>query len=325
MASFGELVRPSRVAPLVLSIAVLLGSSLSTTVARAQPADATRRASDSYELGDRLAKQGKWAEATAAFARADELAPNDTALESALEASLRADDPVVGMGLVERASRNDTSRALPVVARAKEKFASRVGAIEIACVAAASRCRVTIDGREVTTIRTWARPGAYRVAFEGAGDPVSVQVAAGETRPVSPPDVAPKTLPPPVGDAPPEASSGGVSPLWILLPGALTVGFGVTTAVFGVRTKDLERELEDRQGGRLGDYEEAREIYDDGEAAEDVTNVFLGLAIASAAATAAVTILVIVASPDGGAETPAVEARITPTAGGAAGVIRGAF
>src|SRR5687768_9390894 len=68
--------------------AVALTCALLVEAAPALAQDAKDRARVAYREGENLSRQRRYAEAARAFAEADTLVPNDTALEAALEAAL---------------------------------------------------------------------------------------------------------------------------------------------------------------------------------------------------------------------------------------------
>src|SRR5688572_26773486 len=69
-----------------------------------------------YERGTRAFGTKDYALAAREFARADAVVPSNAALEAALEASLLAGDPVLGMQLAERASGRPTDDRARAVA-----------------------------------------------------------------------------------------------------------------------------------------------------------------------------------------------------------------
>ncbi len=130
--------------------ALLAGALASLLAATAVRADdrAIGEARAAYDRGVELHRKGDHRGAATAFARADELFPSDPALEAALDASVDADDPVLGMTLVARAdTRFMDGRAFRARDRAHERFSSRVARVTIAC--AEAPCATSIDGRAV--------------------------------------------------------------------------------------------------------------------------------------------------------------------------------
>jgi hypothetical protein len=275
------------------------------------------RAGVAYTLGTKLALEQKWAEAAAEFALADALAPNDTALDAALEASIRADDAVLGMNLTERAERSPSTRALRSVAAARQKFEGRVALVEVPCVALATPCKGALDGKAIVAARTWVVPGTHSAVFESEpGREIPFEIAAGSRREVVPPPplVAPPVEPPPRAAPPPprEEPSGGVSGLWILVPAGATVAAAAVTAGFGAAFLSSKGDFEDAQGVAAPDAQQT--LIDETEAWQDRTNVMLGVSAVCAAATAAVVVAVL--ATGGEDEAPVATLYVAPSASG---------
>ncbi len=278
------------------------------------------RAGVAYTLGTKLALEQKWAEAAAEFALADALAPNDTALDAALEASIRADDAVLGMNLTERAERSPSTRALRSVAAARQKFEGRVALVEVPCVALATPCKGALDGKGIVAARTWVVPGTHSVVFESEpGREIPFEIAAGSRREVVPPPplVAPPVEPPPrPAPPPPREEPSGVSGLWILVPAGATVAAAAVTAGFGAAFLSSKGDFEDAQGVQAPDAQQA--LIDETEAWQDRTNVMIGVSAVCAAATAAVVVAVL--ATGGEDEAPVATLFVAPSASGGVSV-----
>ena len=95
----------------------VLFATLAGTAA-AQPPSPAKLA---YDEGTKAYGRGDFRGAAAAFARADALAPNDIALEAALDAAIKAHDPVLGRELLDRAKRTKAEGPLAESIRNAER------------------------------------------------------------------------------------------------------------------------------------------------------------------------------------------------------------
>jgi len=288
--------------------------SLASLAHAAPTADQTQRAKEAYANGERAASEKHWADAARAFALADELAANDTALDSAIEAARRADDAVLAMNLAERAQRSATTRSLPSVAAARKAFSARTAAIELDCVKEQPACVARIDDALALVARTWVTPGGHTVRFDEPTSPkIVVDAKAGTTTPVAPaPPPKIETAPeaPPKSDAP---ESHGISGWWIALPAGATVVAGAITAGFGATYSSSQSDYEDARG--VAPVAEQQKLIDETEAWQDRTNVAIALTAITAAATAAVIVTVLVVN--GSDDEPSSTVEVSPSADGA--------
>jgi hypothetical protein len=272
--------------------------------AHAQDAERVVEAGAAYDRGAAAYNSGQYARAAAELARADALVPNATTLALALRAALRTDDPVLGMGLVERAEQRPPDEALLAASRAaRDRFALRAGRLTIVCPPP-RECGAEVDGAVVQVGPTfWATLGDHsielRARADGALEHRTVHVDAGasvEVRPLpravppppSPPALAEPAPRPPVLPGPP--ASTGLSPAWFWIAGGATVVLGGVAAASAVDTKN-----------RYSAYT-ANPTLDgrsSGEAAQLRTNVLFGVTAAAAVATAAVGLFAVRWSANG--------------------------
>lgn len=243
------------------------------------------KARAAYAKGEAAAKAGKLREAALAFEQADELLPSPAALESALGAAVRSDDPVLVMTLVDRAEA--TSRGgLVAVKEAKAAFSSRVGTVRTPALDDRTDCALMVDGSPVPTALLRVAAGEHPVKLSCDGDSIEerVVVAAGEEHVVAlkaKPVVPPKPPPP-----------RGPSPLWLLLGGGVTAGFGAATIATGVLALDRQADLDALQCKEapapctIGSVAAQQAIIDDGERFETLSFVFAGLTGGAALGTA---------------------------------------
>jgi len=173
-------------------------------VADAQHEPRTDEALAAYDQGVQAHQWGAYAEAAKLFAKADELAPNDTALQAAIEEAIQAQEPVLAMTLVDRAmSRPQSASLAAAVKEARSAFGGRTGRIEVRCTGTI-RCSPAIDGRPIEPDRpNWVEAGMRTVVVRFGEMQVqqSVEVAPGanEKITVGPPSAA--LLRPPVATA----------------------------------------------------------------------------------------------------------------------------
>jgi hypothetical protein len=294
--------------------------------ADAPPEDAAAQA---YDAGVEAHRQGDYARAAALFARADDLAPAAASRLAALKSALLADDPLLGMVLVERAARAGGMDG-PLRDAAKEaeaRFSARVGRIRIACAG----CTATIDGSAAAIGQdVLVAPGdrGLELLVGGRVERRSVRVEPGATVEVSPelpatPTPATAPFAPVVGAgaranpdiaAPrraPGGSADGLSPAWFFVGAGLTTVLGGLTIASGIDVRQREEEFY-----RAPTEEKAA----DGQSAETRTYVLGALTGAGALATAAVALFAVRWS--GGAATAAV--GVSGAAGTGASV-RGRF
>ncbi len=201
---------------------ILLALVLGVGMLDAAPSLAQDRtaASAAYDRGTQAYHRGDYAEAAGDYARADELAPSAVALQAALDAAVKADDPVLGAELLERAEKRAAHGALAAsIRKARAKLAHRAGKVRVTCP---GPCTATLDGGAVELDHSrWVKPGAHVIAFtvDGRSANRDVTVRPDETAEVSPPDAL--LAPPPVATAPPPAASSA-PPVTIAPPPATT-------------------------------------------------------------------------------------------------------
>ena len=214
------------------------------------------QAHEAYERGTIAFRRKDYPNAAREYATADALSPNPVALQAAIDAAVLADDPVLGVQLLDRArGAPRTNALLATMLAAEQKFARRTGRIRIGCPAAP--CLATIDGAAIDPSQaTIVRVGSHSVLVQGGGAATSHTVIVGpdETQvvgdgaaaasagsapaPASGPESAPASVSAPApAPAPAPASARGLSPVWFFvgagataLSGGLTIASGVDTA-----------------------------------------------------------------------------------------------
>lgn len=237
-----------------LGIALLAGLAIAPHARAEDPRLSEARAS--YRAGAQAYDAGNFGVAGPAFARADTLAPNETALRLALVSCSRVEDAVLCMNLVERA------RARDLLADAREavavRFTSRASRLVVAC-ADPSSCTARLDGVDLAAGPTWTVPGAHvlelgagvaaerrSIALE-AGASLSVTVPSSRetlpaprasAAPLAPAPVATPSSPPPPTEPVPQREARGISPVWFWALAGVTVAAGAATTVSGIDTLD---------------------------------------------------------------------------------------
>lgn len=271
----------------VLAIAMAIGPSR-----QARASDPVAAAEAAYDAATQAHGAGDFALAARMFARADELAPNAVALETALREAVLADLPALGMNLVLRAAREvaPSHELGALVVDVKARFGLRVGFLEVRCAS----CLAELAGEPVPIgVAIAIEPGnrAVRLTSGGAVEIVDVLIESGVTRLVTPTVAASAPHVPPKDRAEPEAKLDGAHPAWITMGIAGTAALGGAAIASYVDAVALESELEAKRQAR--DTQGAQELADRGRAAEVRMYVFEGLCAGSGIATLFVGIFVI--------------------------------
>ncbi len=302
----------SRVLAATLVLTLIVGSASS---AFAGDPEGARQA---YDKASAAFARKSYAEAAAGFSIADDLEPNPVALESALKSAVLADDPVLGMQLVERAaSRPSDPRVEAAAKRAREKFAARAGRLSVTCPDERG-CSAKLEGAPLALgKRVWVRPGSQRldVVVDGVASGHAVEVAPGgivdfvppapprRVEP-APPRPAPATQPmPPAASQPPEQAAPpltpretdrGISPAWFVVGAVATAALAGVTIWSGVDTLEKHAAFLEGEDAEKGP----------GQDAQLRTNILLGATLLSAAGTAITGIFVDWGGPGGSVAQP---------------------
>jgi hypothetical protein len=260
--------------------------------------DAVLEARSAYDRGAAAYDAHDYAHAAVDLARADELAPNGTVLDLALQAAVRAKDAALVMELVERVevrvpASSPTPTTIPLFIRAREaraKFEGLVGRVVVRCPPPAVFCTATLDGRSIgVDAPRYATPGDHVVALEtdGASEKQIAHVEIGQVAEIKPTPLAAKnasaqdqpkksailspTPNPDLGLTKPDDGSNhrhGISPTWFWISGAATVVAGGVTIASAVDTKN-----------RHDDFVSApsTSTQSSGQSAQLRTNILLGV------------------------------------------------
>jgi len=231
------------------AVALAVPATARTAFAQGVPAQAPADARAAYDRGAAAHARGDYRAAASEMARADELAPNPVALKAALDEALLADDPELGMQLVERARARAPGDATlaPSVRDATTRFAARTGRVRIDCGGRA--CRASVDARPIdVAVPVVVLAGPHRLAIDADGVVTTKDVVVDGNRevdvvfPSASPPKAPSSPsaqppPPPVPPHSKEPESHGLSSTWFVtalgataLTGILTIASAIDTA-----------------------------------------------------------------------------------------------
>lgn len=213
--------------------------------------DAARQA---YDRGAAAYDAKDYPRAATELAKADELMANDVALELAIKAAVKADDPRLAMTLAARGARRSNAGVAAAAEQARQKMAGKTGTVIVMCPMRPS-CNATVDGEAVHA----GSPhivliGDHNVVVEGGGGPRDVLLAkvapdgVAEVRASAPSSGGSSAtpvaiLPPPRArdeQAPVERSpsSSGISPAWFWVGVGLTAVLGGATIASAVDTSN---------------------------------------------------------------------------------------
>ena len=244
------------------------------------------RAHDAYARGAAAYAQQDYERAARELAIADELVPAAVTLRVALEAVTLADDPVLGMELIERARREPTDRDLVhAAAVAEQRFAHRTGSVVVRC----DDCLAMIDGSPAAVGQPRrVLPGVHTVSVQRHGSPETrlVPVAADDTREVV---VRPRSR---EGDVSPSAAPSdeggrGVSPVWFVAAAIASASLAAVTVWSAVDTAS-DHQAFASQGCGMTDKAGCAALASSGQSAQTRT---LALGIGTGAAVVGTAVL----------------------------------
>ncbi len=269
-----------------------------------QTANATA-AAKAFTEGQKASLAGDHAHAAELFELADSIAPTPEALRSAARsrraaghnaiAALRAEQ------LLQRYPDDASSSEL-----GRQILAELAPALSRYAVTCTKPCTLAIDGRaavitEQTNHVVYAMPGTHEMTASFKGGPATsetVTAKAGERATIElepPPDVQepPEQPPPPLDStalpeltntAPVESKphrSSGLSPIYAIAGGVLTLGLGAATTWSGLNTLDARDEFNDNP---------TTEQFDRGVDKQRRTNILLGATAAVGVTTLAIAL-----------------------------------
>ncbi len=296
-----------------LRVAVILGILVSGGSALAQDGHRPQEARVLYDRGVEAHGQGAFAEAAQLFADADALAPNNTALQAAIEAATQADDPVLALTLVDRTATRPLNPGVSrAVEEARAKFSTRAGRLVVHC-SGTVRCEVTAEGRPFPPDQpVWVLTGTHDLVLRfgaqsvnktvnvGPGTLLRVEVDPPAPSPSTPPPAAPPPTAhveprstPPAKPQPPPAEPSGQSPFaspWFWIGAGLTTTFALASVW---STADVAGKHDDFVASRCNEAGSPAcdSASSDGESAQLRTNLLLGATALCAAATVTIAVL----------------------------------
>jgi hypothetical protein len=325
--------RPCVAIPLRLAILVGALAALQAVSVTASADDTREQARQAYDQGTQARRRGDFAEAAADFARADSLAPSAAALTAALEDCVRADDPVLGMEIIDRSNRGAADAALSAsVTAARDKFKGRAGRIAIHCPESHT-CLATLDGKAVDASRgIWALATQHTliVQVDDLAQPRLVDVkpdAVVDVTPALPSEAAPVPVPvpgptptptptptpaPAPAPAPTPAPAKPLSPVWFWIGAGATVLLGGGTAFSAVDTANHHGDFSTDGCAQAGSPT-CDGLATNGSAAQQRTNALVIATAAVGVATVIVGLFFTRWSSDTGAAT---HVGVVPRAGG---------
>ncbi len=289
----------ARFLALNLAMSVLISAAVAHADDKADAAAAYDRGTVAFERGD-------WAEAARAFAEADALLPNPSALESALRSAQRTGDPALVMDLCDRASARSSPTLQALAAEARAEAETKVGRLVVHC----NGCSAKIAERALPLdVLTWLAAGDHVLVVEQQGrtERYVVHVDRGATvrweapltqepasaapapPPVEPPAPAlapspPSAAPPPPAMPLPEPEREGVPPVVFWVGAGLTVALGGVAAVSGIDTLDKHSAFEDGQ---------TEALQTEGMSSQTRTNVLIFSTLGVGLATAVVGLWIV--------------------------------
>jgi hypothetical protein len=271
-----------------LLLAVAIAVSGAPGLARADQKD-VEGARSAYDRGAAAYDAGDYKLAAAELTRADDLAPNDIALELALKAAVKADDARLAMALSRKADARQATGSLAAARdAARSKMAARTGQVLVSC-AAGTLCTATVDGAPYPVgVATYLLVGDHRVVIDTSGHKEAFAV---RVDPFAAVDVVAKG--PAVVSAVPRSPAddgrrddrtkdgGGLAPGWFFAAAGVTtlLGAGAIVSAIDLGTKHDTFVATPSEQGSL-----------DGESAQVRTNVLIGVASVSVVATAVIGI-----------------------------------
>jgi len=273
--------------------------------------DAATEAHEAYDRGTRAYRRGDYATAAREYAAADALSPSPVALQAALDSAVLADDPVLGVELIDRAKGAPRTNALALtILTAERKFARRTGRIHVAC-AGASTCIASVDGAAVDPARPIVvRVGAHTVIVDSGGTATTRDVTVGPDEvievapaassaaapatgatPAAASATGPATAPAPTAASAPAATAStgesgrGISPVWFYVGLGATGLAGAATIVSGIDTANQHSHFVSQCGSQQPPVACPSSLASNGQSAQTRTNVLIGVTAGLAAVT----------------------------------------
>jgi len=215
-----------------VGIALVMVAGAAHAEPKSDAEDAKRTAREAYGRGEAALAKEEYPTAAAEFTHADDLLPNDTALEAALQAVAHTNDARIAMTLLNRVEQRTVGAAVTEAAkRARDKLDASLGRIVVECPAKAT-CNAELDNAPIVLGKVrWVLPGTHWLrATVNTGRPIEdgIDVKGGALATVP---LSGAQRPAVITDIPePATESPGVSPVYFF------IGLGLTAAMIGVST-----------------------------------------------------------------------------------------
>lgn len=213
--------RPLAIRPLLASASAIVVFA-SVALAAGPTPEAKRQAGASFDEGVRHAAQAEYDAAARAFLRADELAPNATALTNAMAAARRGNADLLLAEAAQRALDRGDAQLATTAREALLDAEKRLARLELGCEPAP--CKLRVDGALAAAGKRYVLPGDHVVTAsgdKGAEATKRVSAVAGtqlrvalvlETATPAPSAIVAPSLPPAPSSAPARASAAPAPP-----------------------------------------------------------------------------------------------------------------
>jgi hypothetical protein len=269
------------------------------TIADGAAAESRVDAKAAYDAGVKAHKHGDYQRAAEEFARADAIAPSAVALQAALNAAIRADDPALGSELLERSKREPPPPALAsAVTAAHLKFKGRAGRIRVVCPSG-STCSSKLDDKPIEADKiVWGRVGSHTltVQVDRTNQTKTVDVVADQVVEVSPTakgtqvatvegDVGAASAPVDADHGPARSNTDGLPPIYFYGAAGVTAVFAIVTTAFMFKTSGAHSDFE-KAGCVKANNDGCQGLKDDGESSQTLANLGLAATLIGGVATA---------------------------------------
>jgi hypothetical protein len=328
---------------------LLMCGVLVVSTASAQDARKRQAAAEAYDRGTAAYLDGSYAEAAQWFETANRLAPAAPALMQAVRANQRAEQFSRAATLALRLQQDYGSepQAAAYATSVLEDLSSQFARVDVTCD---QECKLDLDGKLQEFHAFFLEPGSRHTliaSFETGSQTQEVQGEAGTTQTVEfiappPPPETPEVEDPeqrtetdPQRD---EDEKKPLPPLYTYIGAGLTGALLVGTILSGLDANGGVGDYEAAAKAATGcgartkascadEYSKADKLLADGESAETRTNILIAATAIVGVGTGVIALFMTDWSggDDGDADDEGASLRITPTLGGAYGMLEGRF
>lgn len=286
------------------SSSVALAVALFAFAAPSLGDDPVAEARAHFEAGARLEHDGRFAEATKEYLRADELVKDDEILRAALECATHVDpsDVELAIAVMERSRGRTDATVADLAKKARTRAGASIVEVSATCGGCGAKCVISIDGRDVAPgPRFVAASKPHAVDTTCVRGPSEAQcrepsarssqrvLAEGEvidpSRPCTPPAATPPSPPP--QPFVPELRRDGLHPAVFFIGAGLTALAGAGTIVSGLDANGLHDDFVARGCDRVG-APGCGALANDGDGAVLRTNVLVAVTATLGVSTAIV-------------------------------------